>query len=159
MSSPSHQGRCTCSYVQYELMSEPMFVHCCHCSACQREGGGSWKELFQKEQARPHPPTTTTPTTTPHHTRLLPRMQALAASEGGMQQSLPETTMQSSLPSVCGLTNSGAQLCAASPHSSRSTRPPTPAYRPPRQREPDAPVGRRLHRGRARSMRCRGACV
>ena len=34
-------------------------------SDLEREGGGSWKELFQKEQARPHPPTTTTPTHCP----------------------------------------------------------------------------------------------
>jgi hypothetical protein len=54
MSSPAYEGRCTCSYVLYELLSEPMFVHCCHCSACQREGGGSYavNALIETDRVR-----------------------------------------------------------------------------------------------------------
>ncbi|EDP64012.1 glutathione-dependent formaldehyde-activating, GFA [alpha proteobacterium BAL199] len=33
------EGGCTCRAVRYRLTSKPMFVHCCHCSWCQRETG------------------------------------------------------------------------------------------------------------------------
>lgn len=33
------EGGCTCRAVRYRLTSRPMFVHCCHCSWCQRETG------------------------------------------------------------------------------------------------------------------------
>ena len=36
-----YTGRCTCSRVTYRLTSKPMFVHCCHCTWCQREAGGA----------------------------------------------------------------------------------------------------------------------
>ena len=32
-------GGCTCRGVRYRMMSEPLFVHCCHCRWCQRETG------------------------------------------------------------------------------------------------------------------------
>ena len=35
-------GGCTCRAVRYRMMSEPMFVHCCHCRWCQRETGASF---------------------------------------------------------------------------------------------------------------------
>ena len=34
-----HSGKCTCGAVRYELLAKPLFVHCCHCSWCQRETG------------------------------------------------------------------------------------------------------------------------
>lgn len=34
-----HTGGCTCAAVRYEMEGDPMFVHCCHCSWCQRETG------------------------------------------------------------------------------------------------------------------------
>ena len=36
------EGGCTCRAVRYRLTSKPMFVHCCHCSWCQRETGASF---------------------------------------------------------------------------------------------------------------------
>lgn len=33
------KGRCTCGEVSFELKAAPMFVHCCHCTWCQRETG------------------------------------------------------------------------------------------------------------------------
>jgi hypothetical protein len=30
---------CTCREVRYRLLTEPLFVHCCHCRLCQRETG------------------------------------------------------------------------------------------------------------------------
>jgi hypothetical protein len=29
-------GRCACGSVRYQLLAQPMFVHCCHCDDCQR---------------------------------------------------------------------------------------------------------------------------
>ena len=33
------EGGCTCGEVRYKLTHSPLFVHCCHCSWCQRETG------------------------------------------------------------------------------------------------------------------------
>jgi hypothetical protein len=35
-------GRCACGAVRYRLVSEPMFVHCCHCQDCQRHTGSAF---------------------------------------------------------------------------------------------------------------------
>ncbi|OED37531.1 aldehyde-activating protein [Chromatiales bacterium (ex Bugula neritina AB1)] len=35
-------GGCACGHVRYRLTSEPMIVHCCHCSWCQRESGAAF---------------------------------------------------------------------------------------------------------------------
>lgn len=36
------QGGCACGAVRYRLASGPMFVHCCHCSDCQRQVGSAF---------------------------------------------------------------------------------------------------------------------
>ncbi len=36
------QGKCGCGAVTYEMASKPMFVHCCHCSDCQRQTGSAY---------------------------------------------------------------------------------------------------------------------
>jgi hypothetical protein len=38
-SARTYDGGCTCRHVRYRMMSQPLFVHCCHCSWCQRETG------------------------------------------------------------------------------------------------------------------------
>ena len=38
----SMEGGCTCRAVRYRLNALPMFVHCCHCSWCQRESGSAF---------------------------------------------------------------------------------------------------------------------
>ena len=35
-------GGCTCRQVRYRMTSIPLFVHCCHCTWCQRETGASF---------------------------------------------------------------------------------------------------------------------
>jgi hypothetical protein len=35
-------GRCTCGFVRYSMATRPLFVHCCHCTWCQRETGASF---------------------------------------------------------------------------------------------------------------------
>ena len=37
-----HEGRCTCGHVRYRMTSDPLFVHCCHCTWCQREAGAAF---------------------------------------------------------------------------------------------------------------------
>lgn len=36
------EGRCTCREVRYRMLTAPMFVHCCHCTWCQRETGSAF---------------------------------------------------------------------------------------------------------------------
>jgi hypothetical protein len=36
------EGGCTCRAVRFRLTSRPLFVHCCHCTWCQRESGASF---------------------------------------------------------------------------------------------------------------------
>ncbi len=35
-------GRCTCGEVKFQILNKPLFVHCCHCTWCQRESGTSF---------------------------------------------------------------------------------------------------------------------
>lgn len=35
-------GGCTCGAIRYRLVSRPLFVHCCHCTWCQRETGSAF---------------------------------------------------------------------------------------------------------------------
>jgi hypothetical protein len=45
-SNPSFafSGGCTCRSVRFGLTSAPLFVHCCHCSWCQRETGSAFAQ-------------------------------------------------------------------------------------------------------------------
>lgn len=36
------EGGCTCGAVRYRLSPPPLFVHCCHCTWCQRETGSAF---------------------------------------------------------------------------------------------------------------------
>lgn len=36
------EGGCTCRHIRYRMNSRPLFVHCCHCSWCQRETGSAF---------------------------------------------------------------------------------------------------------------------
>lgn len=35
-------GRCTCGAVHYRMTAQPLFVHACHCTWCQRETGSAF---------------------------------------------------------------------------------------------------------------------
>ena len=35
-------GGCVCGALRYRMTAEPMMVHCCHCSWCQRETGSAF---------------------------------------------------------------------------------------------------------------------
>ena len=36
------EGGCTCRAVRYRMLTKPLFVHCCHCTWCQRETGSAF---------------------------------------------------------------------------------------------------------------------
>jgi hypothetical protein len=36
------EGTCSCRGVRYRMTAPPVFVHCCHCSWCQRETGSAF---------------------------------------------------------------------------------------------------------------------
>jgi hypothetical protein len=40
--STSLSGGCDCKKVRYELTRRPLYVHCCHCTWCQRESGSAF---------------------------------------------------------------------------------------------------------------------
>lgn len=39
--TPLHGG-CPCRTIRYNLLAPPLFTHCCHCLACQRESGSAF---------------------------------------------------------------------------------------------------------------------
>ncbi len=41
-SADCYHGSCTCHSIRYRLTAPPMFVHCCHCTWCQRETGSAF---------------------------------------------------------------------------------------------------------------------
>ncbi|VUD64052.1 hypothetical protein TDB9533_03236 [Thalassocella blandensis] len=36
------EGGCSCGEIRYQLLRAPLFVHCCHCTWCQRESGAAF---------------------------------------------------------------------------------------------------------------------
>lgn len=36
------EGGCDCKAIRYRMAVKPLFVHCCHCTWCQRESGASF---------------------------------------------------------------------------------------------------------------------
>jgi hypothetical protein len=36
------EGGCACGALRYRLASDPLFIHCCHCSNCQRQTGSAF---------------------------------------------------------------------------------------------------------------------
>ena len=54
------EGGCACGNVRYRLTGEPLIVHGCHCTACQRETGSAfvinvWVETRQVELLKAEP--------------------------------------------------------------------------------------------------------
>ena len=56
------EGACACGQIRYRLEAPPLFVHCCHCTWCQRETGSAFALNAMIETSRvtrlsgePHP--------------------------------------------------------------------------------------------------------
>lgn len=45
-------GRCTCGDIRFHMEGPPLFVHCCHCTWCQRETGSAFALNAMIETAR-----------------------------------------------------------------------------------------------------------
>ncbi|MDE2155178.1 MAG: GFA family protein [Xanthomonadaceae bacterium] len=52
MSGNTLEGACSCGDIEYRLTSAPLFVHCCHCTWCQRETGSAFALNALIETAR-----------------------------------------------------------------------------------------------------------
>ncbi len=50
--SIAREGGCICGHVRYEVSSDPLIVHCCHCRGCQRNSGSAFalNALFEAER-------------------------------------------------------------------------------------------------------------
>jgi len=42
MTETALAGHCACRFVRYRVISRPLYVHCCHCTWCQRETGSAF---------------------------------------------------------------------------------------------------------------------
>jgi len=49
-----HDGGCSCGHVRYRMKSQPLVVHCCHCSWCQRQTGSAFAVNVLVETDRVH---------------------------------------------------------------------------------------------------------
>jgi hypothetical protein len=68
------EGGCACAGVRYRLISQPMFVHCCHCRDCQRQTGSAFvlNALIETDRVsvlsgNPEPTAVPTDSGRPHH--------------------------------------------------------------------------------------------
>lgn len=45
-------GGCTCGDLRYEIRSDPLIVHCCHCRGCQKNSGSAFalNALFEADR-------------------------------------------------------------------------------------------------------------
>ncbi|MCF6327616.1 MAG: GFA family protein [Devosiaceae bacterium] len=50
----TRNGSCTCAHVRYQVISEPMIVHACHCRGCQKNSGSSFalNALFEADRVK-----------------------------------------------------------------------------------------------------------
>ena len=49
-----YEGGCACGHVRYRMESQPLIVHCCHCSWCQRQNGSAFAVNALIEADRVH---------------------------------------------------------------------------------------------------------
>lgn len=52
MASSSVEGGCGCGFVRFRVNGPPLFVHCCHCTWCQRETGSAFALNAMIESSR-----------------------------------------------------------------------------------------------------------
>jgi hypothetical protein len=89
-----YSGTCSCGEIQYRLLAEPMFVHCCHCLDCQKQTGGAFaiNALIEASNVEivegvPHGVTMPTESGRPHIIYRCPKCQvALWSVYGGRHQ-------------------------------------------------------------------------
>ena len=91
----TYVGSCSCGEVRYRLLSGPMFVHCCHCTLCQRQTGSAFAINALIETARieltggsPAPISMPTESGRPHDIYRCPRCQVAVWSDYGHRPAL-----------------------------------------------------------------------
>jgi hypothetical protein len=54
MENQTREGGCTCGHLRYQLIAEPMIVHCCHCRGCQKNSGSGFaiNALFETDRVK-----------------------------------------------------------------------------------------------------------
>lgn len=84
------EGGCACGAVRYRLTSTPMFVHCCHCTVCQRETGTAFvlNALIETDRIEvlsgaPQPVSMPTESGRPHDIYRCPQCQIAVWSDYG----------------------------------------------------------------------------
>jgi len=89
-------GGCSCGEVRYRLTSRPMFVHCCHCTLCQRQTGSAFVingliETSRIELLKSAPVAISMPTESgrPHDIYRCPKCQIAVWSDYGRRPPLP----------------------------------------------------------------------
>jgi len=83
-------GACSCGAVRYRLRSEPMFVHCCHCTICQRQTGSAFvinglieTSQIETEGVAPEPISMPTESGRPHDIHRCPTCKVAVWSDYG----------------------------------------------------------------------------
>jgi len=88
-------GGCSCGEVRYRLTRKPMFVHCCHCTICQRQTGSAFvinglTETSRIELLKGAPVAVSMPTESgrPHDIYRCPKCQVAVWSDYGRRPQL-----------------------------------------------------------------------
>jgi hypothetical protein len=89
------EGACCCGAVRYRLLSAPMFVHCCHCTDCQRHTGSAFaiNALIETDRIEilsgtPKPISMPTESGRPHDIYRCPTCQVAVWSDYGRRPNL-----------------------------------------------------------------------
>jgi len=86
----SREGGCACGKVRYRMNREPMFVHCCHCTICQRQTGSAFvinglieTSQIETEGVAPEPISMPTESGRPHDIHRCPTCKVAVWSDYG----------------------------------------------------------------------------
>jgi hypothetical protein len=95
MEGADRSGSCHCRAVRYRLLAEPLFVHCCHCTDCQRHTGSAFAVNALIETSRiellagaPEPVSMATESGRPHDIYRCPTCKVAVWSDYGRRPGL-----------------------------------------------------------------------
>lgn len=90
-----YTGGCFCGAIRYRLESEPMFVHCCHCTDCQRQTGSAFvlNAIIEADrvtllEGKPEPVEMKTDSGRPHDIYRCPSCKIAVWSDYGRRKNL-----------------------------------------------------------------------
>ena len=89
----TYDGGCFCGAVRYRFASDPMFVHCCHCTDCQCQTGGAFaiNAIIEADRVeilsgKPEPIEMPTSSGRPHDIYRCPQCQIAVWSDYGRRK-------------------------------------------------------------------------